>query len=43
MRTPHEKAAVQHQVSVLDAQINSSIYELYELTNEEIMIIEHEA
>jgi hypothetical protein len=39
-RTPHEQTALQRQIEATDAQIDALVYELYELTEEEIRIIE---
>lgn len=40
IRTPSEKANVQHQIDFTDRQIDKLVYELYELTEEEIAIVE---
>jgi hypothetical protein len=39
-RTPKEKTILQRQSETMDRQINQLVYELYELTEEEIKIIE---
>ena len=39
-RTPQEKNLLQRQIEMMDHQINQLVYELYELTEEEINIIE---
>ncbi len=39
-RTPQEKNLIQRQIEMMDRQINQLVYELYELTEEEIKIIE---
>ncbi|HPZ09242.1 MAG TPA: Eco57I restriction-modification methylase domain-containing protein [Candidatus Eremiobacteraeota bacterium] len=39
-RTPQEKNLLQRQIEMMDRQINQLVYELYELTEEEIKIIE---
>jgi len=41
-RTPQEKNLIQRQIEMMDRQINQLIYELYDLTAEEIKIIESE-
>jgi hypothetical protein len=38
--TPNEKTALQRQIKTTDQQIDKLVYELYELTNEEINIVE---
>ncbi|MDD2755105.1 MAG: hypothetical protein PHS80_06190 [Methanothrix sp.] len=38
--TPHEKTAMQRQIEATDGQIDSLVYELYGLTEEEIRIVE---
>ena len=39
-KTPHDKTAIQRQVDATDRQIDRLVYELYELTEEEIKIVE---
>ena len=39
-RTPHEQTALQRQIEVTDRQIDALVYELYELTEAKIMIVE---
>jgi hypothetical protein len=39
-RTPHEKAALERQIETTDGQIDALVYELYGLTEEEIVIVE---
>ena len=39
-RTPQEKNLLQRQIEMMDRQINQLVYELYDLTAEEIKIIE---
>ena len=39
-KTPQEKAMLQRQIEATDRQIDQLVYELYELTPEEIAIIE---
>lgn len=39
-RTPHEQTALQRQIEATDRQIDALVYELYELTEEEIKIVE---
>jgi len=41
-KTPHEKDALQRQIDATDRQIDLLVYELYELTEEEIKIVEGE-
>ncbi len=42
-KTPHEKDALQRQIDATDRQIDLLVYELYELTEEEIKIVEGES
>jgi hypothetical protein len=42
-RTPHEKAALERQITATDAQIDRLVYDLYGLTEEEIKIVEEAA
>ena len=39
----HEKILLQRQIEATDRQINQLVYELYELTEEEIRIVEENA
>ena len=39
-RTPQEKTMIQRQIETMDRKINQIVYELYDLTAEEIKIIE---
>ena len=39
-QTPHEKSLIQRQIDSTDRQIDKLVYELYELTEEEIKIVE---
>jgi hypothetical protein len=39
-RTPHEQTALERQIEAADRQIDALVYELYELTEEEIGIVE---
>jgi hypothetical protein len=39
-RTPHEKIALQRQIEATDREIDTLVYELYGLTEEEIRIVE---
>ena len=39
-QTPNEKTAIQRQIHTTDQQIDRLVYELYELTEEEIKIVE---
>ncbi len=40
---PHQKSMLQTQIDATDRQINQLVYELYELTEEEIAIVEGES
>ncbi|MFH2075638.1 MAG: hypothetical protein ABIJ57_09880 [Pseudomonadota bacterium] len=40
MRTEHEQTNLQRQIDAADRQIDRLVYELYELTGEEIKIVE---
>jgi hypothetical protein len=42
VNTPHEKETIQRQIDATDRQIDLLVYELYELTEEEIGIVEGE-
>jgi len=39
-KVSHEKTAIQRQIDATDKQIDQLVYELYDLTNEEIRIVE---
>jgi len=39
-RTPHDKTLLQRQIEATDRQIDALVYELYDLTAEEIAIVE---
>ena len=39
-RTPHERISLERQIAAADAQIDRLVYDLYDLTGEEIKIIE---
>ncbi|MHC4695889.1 MAG: hypothetical protein ACYTFA_03990 [Planctomycetota bacterium] len=39
-KTPVDKTAIQRQIEATDRQIDNLVYELYELTDEEIRIVE---
>ncbi|MEQ8192197.1 MAG: DNA methyltransferase, partial [Candidatus Eremiobacterota bacterium] len=39
-RTPQEKTMIQRQIETMDRKINQLVYELYDLTDDEIKIIE---
>ena len=39
-KTPTGKTAIQRQIDATDSQIDRLVYELYELTEEEIGIVE---
>jgi hypothetical protein len=40
VKTAHEKTILQRQIDATDKQIDNLVYELYGLTDEEIMIVE---
>ena len=40
-KTPHEKRLIEKQIEVTDNKINKLVYELYDLTEEEIKIVEN--
>ena len=42
-RTPHEQESVQRQIAATDKVIDALVYELYALTEGEVMIIEGES
>lgn len=42
-QTPHDREVLQRQIETTDRQIDKLVYELYELTDEEIEIIEGKA
>ena len=39
-KTDHEKTLIQRQIDATDSQIDKLVYELYDLTPEEIAIVE---
>ena len=39
-RTPHERTTLQRQIEATDGQIDTLVFELYGLTEEEIEIVE---
>ncbi len=39
-RAPHDKNVIQQQIATIDKQIDSLVYELYGLTEEEIKMVE---
>ncbi|MHB1382382.1 MAG: hypothetical protein ACYCXJ_09205, partial [Thermoleophilia bacterium] len=41
-KTPYEKNSLQRQIEATDRRIDQLVYELYELTDEEIRIVESE-
>lgn len=41
VQNPHEKSTITAQITALDKQIDRLVYELYELTDEEISIVEN--
>jgi predicted nucleic acid-binding Zn-ribbon protein len=42
-KTYHEKTTLQRQIDATDKQIDALVYELYDLTEEEIKIVEESA
>jgi len=40
VKTDHEKTLIERQIEATDRQIDALVYELYELTEEEIGIVE---
>ena len=40
LKLPNEKERIQRQIDATDKQIDKLVYELYDLTDEEIKIIE---
>jgi hypothetical protein len=41
-RAVPDKTAIEHQIAAIDRQIDQLVYELYELTKEEVRIVEGE-
>jgi hypothetical protein len=39
-KTPHEQESIQRQIAATDRAIDSLVYELYGLTEEEVTIVE---
>ena len=39
-KTAHEKTIIQRQIDATDRQIDNLVYELYDLTDDEIAIVE---
>ncbi|MBM3189596.1 MAG: hypothetical protein FJZ90_12835 [Chloroflexi bacterium] len=39
-RTPHDKTLLQRQIEATDRQIDALVYELYDLTAEEIALVQ---
>ncbi len=39
-KTPQEKTLIERQIAAADGEIDALVYELYELTDEEIRIVE---
>ncbi len=39
-KTPTDKTAIQRQIDVTDRQIDNLVHELYDLTDDEIRIVE---
>jgi hypothetical protein len=39
-RTEHQRTILQRQINALDRQIDNLVYDLYDLTEEEIKIVE---
>ena len=42
-RTGHDKKLIQRQIDATDKQIDQLVYDLYDLTDEEIKIVEDES
>ena len=42
-KTPTDKTAIQRQIDATDQEIDQLVYELYELTDDEIKIVEEAA
>jgi len=42
-RTEHEKTVIERQINAIDRQIDRLVYELYDLTEEEIAVVEESA
>ncbi len=40
VKTPHDKTLLQRQIAATDREIDRLVYELYDLTAEEIAIVE---
>ena len=40
MKSPHEQTAVDRQITATDHQMDRLVYKLYELTEEEIKLVE---
>ncbi len=40
VKTPHDKTLLQHQIDAADREIDRLVYALYDLTPEEIAIVE---
>ena len=40
LKTEHEKTVIQRQINATDRKIDKLVYELYDLTEEEIKIVE---
>ncbi len=43
LKTAHDKTALQRQMEATDGQIDRLVYELYDLSDEEIRIVEEAA
>ncbi|MEI7902423.1 MAG: hypothetical protein WCK89_19410 [bacterium] len=39
-KTPHEQESLQRQIAATDKAIDALVYELYELTDEEVRVVE---
>ena len=39
-KAPHDKAVLQGQIDATDRQIDRLVYDLYELTDEEVRVVE---
>jgi hypothetical protein len=42
-RTPHDRTTIERQIAATDQQIDTLVYELYGLTDEEINVVEEAA
>jgi hypothetical protein len=42
-KTPHEQESLQRQITATDSQIGALAYDLYDLTEEEVAVVERRA